>query len=85
MIKTTRDVRALIERRLEDWEKSKFKILLQEAKRCSQKLPRKPMKKKHILRRAHRSGFCTNDDGRESSVCHALADKLIWRRFAPSK
>ena len=37
MIKTTRDVRALIGRRLEDWENSKFNILLQEAKRCSQK------------------------------------------------
>ena len=48
MIKTTRDVRAFIERRLEDWESSKFNILLQEAKRCSQKQPRKPMKKKQI-------------------------------------
>ena len=48
MIKTTRDVRALIGRRLEDWENSKFKILLQEAKRCSQKQPRKSMKKKQI-------------------------------------
>ena len=45
MIKTTRDVGALIGRRLEDWENSKFNILLQEAKRCSQKQPRKPMKK----------------------------------------
>ena len=48
MIKTTRDVRALIRRRLEDWANSKFNILLQEAKRCSQKQPRKPMKKKEI-------------------------------------
>ena len=48
MIKTTRDVRALIGRRLEDWENSKFNILLQEAKRCSQKQPSKPMKKQQI-------------------------------------
>ena len=48
MIKTTRDVRALIGRRLEDWENTKYNILVQEAKRCSQKQPRKPMKKKQI-------------------------------------
>ena len=47
-IKTTRDMRALIGRRLEDWENYKFNILLQEAKRCSKKQPRKPMKKKQI-------------------------------------
>ena len=46
MIKTTRIVRALIGRRLEDWENSKFNNLLQEAKRCSQKQPRKTMKQK---------------------------------------
>ena len=45
MIKSTGVVRALIGRRLEDWEISNFKILLQEPKRCSQKQPRKPMKK----------------------------------------
>ena len=50
MIKTTRDVKALIGRRLEDWENSKFNILLKEAKRCSQKQPRKPMKKKTDLK-----------------------------------
>ena len=48
MIKTTSVARALIGRRLEDWEISKFNILLQEAKRCSQKQTRIPMKKNQI-------------------------------------
>ena len=50
-------VRALIVRRLEDWENSKFNILLQEAKRCSQKQPRNPMKKKTDLKTSTPQSF----------------------------
>ena len=39
-IKTTKDIRRLIQQRMEMWQQNKYDLLLHEAEICDKKLPR---------------------------------------------